>query len=163
MKHLPLMAITVIMAIDCLFGSNLLGCEQTTDTNNSFYEGRHVDSVYLINELEKPITIEMHRSRVPIYYYWRIKACTQRCTLQPNDKVYLDTIVYYMSNDEKYCQFPGFEAFNYFKSCYDTIKINYNDKQYVYTNMDSIKGLLYTHDYWNIKFNEGKKNNFGWE
>ena len=125
---------------------------------------RYVDSVYLVNHLDKPINLEMHRNS--LYSddeEWYFDAGTQNFTLKPNDTVYLDTVIYHMAEGAEYFIFPGENAFNAFIYSYDFIKVDYNGKQYEYTNKTDIKNLLDEVIYWYIEFNEKKKNAFGWE
>ena len=119
---------------------------------------RYVNSVYLINHLDKSIDLEMHRNS--LYSddeEWYFDAGTQNFTLKPNDTVYLDTVVYHMAEGTTYFIFPGENAFNSFVYHYDFIKIDYNGKQYEYTNKADIKNLLNAINYWYIEFNEEKK------
>ena len=125
---------------------------------------RYVDSVYFVNHLDKSINLEMHRNSLySEYEKWYFDAGTQNFTLKPNDTVYLDTIVYHMAEGTTYFIFPGENAFNSFVYHYDFIKIDYNGKQYEYTNKADIKNLLNVINYWYIEFNEEKKKAFDWE
>ncbi len=130
-----------------------------------FFKGdRYVRPVYLVNHLDKSIDLEMHRNSLySEYEEWYFNAGTQNFTLKPNDTVYLDTIVYHMAEGTTYFIFPGENAFNSFVYHYDFIKIDYNGKQYEYTNKADIKNLLNVINYWYIEFNEEKKRVFGWE
>ncbi|MBR5824526.1 MAG: hypothetical protein IKY67_10345 [Paludibacteraceae bacterium] len=67
-----------------------------------------------------------------------------------------------MKKGVKYFFFPGQIFFDKFVNSYDFIKINYNGKQYEYTNNADIKNLLRIINYWYIEFNEEKKKAFGW-
>ena len=138
------------------------------DNIEDILEGeRYVDSVYLVNHLDKPINLEMHYDSIPLpvqeELLWYRDAGVQNFTLQPNDTVYLDTIVYYMAEGTEYFIFPGETVFNGFIYSYNLIKVDYNGKQYEYTNKTDIKNLLDEVNYWYIEFNEKKKNAFGWE
>lgn len=125
---------------------------------------RYVDSVYLVNHLDKPINLEMHRNSLySDYEEWYFDAGTQNFTLKPNDTVYLDTVIYHMAEGAEYFIFPGENAFNAFIYSYDFVKVDYNGKQYEYTNKTDIKNLLNEVNYWYIEFNEVKKKTFGWE
>ena len=125
---------------------------------------RYVDSVYLVNHLDKPINLEMHRNSLySDYEEWYFDAGTQNFTLKPNDTVYLDTVIYHMAEGAEYFIFPGENAFNAFIYSYDFVKVDYNGKQYEYTNKTDIKNLLNEVNYWYIEFNEEKKKTFGWE
>ena len=142
---------------------------QDNDTDSANIEDEkfesecHVRSVYLVNHLDKPINVEMHRDSLhDEYYKWYLTSGTQNFTLEPNDTVYLDTFVYYMKKGVKYFFFPGQIFFDKFVNSYDFIKINYNGKQYEYTNNADIKNLLRIINYWYIEFNEEKKKAFGW-
>ena len=142
--------------------------DNDTDSANIGDEGfrseRHVRSVYLVNHLDKTINVEMHRDSLhDEYYKWHLASGTQNFTLEPNDTVYLDTFVYYMKKGVRYFFFPGQIFFDKFVNSYDFIKINYNSKQYEYTNNADIKNLLRVINYWYIVFNEEKKKAFGWE
>lgn len=139
--------------------------------NNSdttvFGEERHVASVYLVNHLDKPIDLEMHYDSIPLpiqeELLWYRDAGIQNFTLQPNDTVYCDSVVYLMDDDVIYFTFPGFSAYDGFVDSYYFIKINYNNQQYEYTNRTDIQNLLRAQNYWYIVFNEEKKNIFSWE
>ena len=125
---------------------------------------RYVDSVYLVNHLDKPINLEMHRNSLySDYEEWYFDAGTQNFTLKPNDTVYLDTVIYHMAEGAEYFIFPGENAFNAFIYSYDFVKVDYNGKQYEYTNKTDIQNLLREVNYWYIVFNEEKKKAFGWE
>ena len=128
---------------------------------------RHVPSVYLVNQLDMPIDLEMHHDSFPLSVQeelsWYRNAGVQNFTLQPNDTVYCDSIVYFMNDAERYYIFPGTNSYNGLVSSYFRIKINYNDNQYEYTDKADIQMLLRADSYWYIIFNEEKKNHFGWE
>jgi hypothetical protein len=128
---------------------------------------RHVPSVYLVNQLDMPIDLEMHHDSFPLSVQeelsWYRNAGVQNFTLQPNDTVYCDSIVYFTNDAERYFIFPGTNSYNGLVSSYFRIKINYNDNQYEYTDKADIQMLLRADSYWYIIFNEEKKNYFGWE
>lgn len=125
---------------------------------------RYVDSVYLVNHLDKPINLEMHRNSLNSEYNeWYFDAGSQNFTLEPNDTIYLDTVVYHMAEGTYYQIFPGENAFKALIYCYDFVKVDYNGKQYEYTNKTDIQNLLREVNYWYIEFNEEKKKTFGWE
>ena len=106
----------------------------------------------------------MHRNSLyNDYEEWHFDAGTQNFTLEPNDTVYLDTVVYHMAEGTYYQIFPGENAFKALIYCYDFVKVDYNGKQYEYTNKTDIKNLLHEVNYWYIEFNEEKKKAFGWE
>lgn len=140
-------------------------------TNNSdtteLREERHVASVYLVNHLDKPIDLEMHHDSVPSpireILQWYREAGIQKFTLQPNDTVYCDSVVYLMDDNVIYVQFPGVSVYNGFVDSYFFVKINYNNQQYEYTNKADIRNLLFAPNYWYIVFDEEKKKSFGWE
>jgi hypothetical protein len=128
---------------------------------------RHVPSVYLVNQLDMPIDLEMHHDSFPLSVQeelsWYRNAGVQNFTLQPNDTVYCDSIVYFTNDAERYFIFPGTNSYNGLVNSYFRIKINYNDNQYEYTDKADIQMLLRADSYWYIIFNEEKKNHFGWE
>ena len=130
-------------------------------------ETRHVSSVYLVNHLDKPIELEMHYDSIPLpiqeELLWYRNAGVQNFTLQPNDTVYCDSVVYSQIEDVVYFTFPGQTSYDGFVNSYFFIKINYNNQQYEYTNKTDIQNLLCSQNYWYIVFNEEKKNTFGWE
>ena len=135
-----------------------------TNLDDILNDERYVESVYLVNHLDKPIDLEMHRNSLySESEEWYFEAGTQNFTLKPNDTVYLDTIVYHMAEGTQYFIFPGENALKAFIYCYNFIKVDYNGKQYEYTNKADIKNLLQERNYWYIVFNEEKKNTFGWE
>lgn len=151
---------------------SVINNSDTTVINNSdtteLKEERHVTSIYLVNHLNKPIDLEMHHDSVPSpvrdVLLWHREANVQNFTLQPNDTVYCDSLVYLMDDDVFYINFPGDDVYrNVFVNSYFFIKINYNNQQYEYTNKTDIQNLLSTQNYWYIVFNEEKKNLFSWE
>lgn len=151
------------------FTKQYLGWDNTTDSTNTdiLNEERHVASVYLVNHLDKPIDLEMYHDSIPQpiqeELLWYRNAGIQSFTLQPNDTVYCDSVVYLMDDDVIYFTFPGFSSYDGFVDSYKFIKIDYNGKQYEYTNKADIKNLLRAINYWYIEFNEEKKNAFGWD
>ena len=135
----------------------------TTELN----EERHVASIYLVNQLDMPIDLEMHHDSFPLGLQeelsWYRNAGVQNFTLQPNDTVYCDSIVYFTNDAHKYFTFPGENIYNAFVNSYFLIKVNYNNNKYEYTDKADIQMLLRADSYWYIIFNEEKKNHFGWE
>ncbi len=135
----------------------------TTELN----EERHVASIYLVNQLDMPIDLEMHHDSFPTSVQkallWYREAGIQKFTLLPNDTVYCDSVVYLMDDDVLYFIFPGSSAYDGFVNSYFFIKINYNNQQYEYTNKTDIQNILQAQNYWYIVFNEEKKNTFGWQ
>ena len=132
-----------------------------------YKEERHVASVYLVNHLDKPIDLEMHHDSIPLAVQeelsWYRDANVQKFTLQSNDTVYCDSVVYLMDDDAIYFMFPGDGSYKGFVNSYFFIKINYNNQQYEYTDKTDIQNLLYVQDYRYIVFNEEKKNAFDWK
>lgn len=127
---------------------------------------RYVPSIYLVNQLDKPIDLEMHHNSFPLEFQeelsWYRDANIQNFTLQPNDTVYCDSVVYYMNDAYRYFIFPGENSYNAFVNSYFLVKINYNDNQYEYNDPGSIKNLLRVLNYRYIVFDEQDKNEFNW-
>ena len=183
MKTKNLLATMFAIATICLFSCERPTTEINPTVNDStkvihdsivsnpdtieYKEQRHVSSVYLINNLDKPIDLEMHHDSLPLplqeELLWYRNAGVQNFTLQPNDTVYCDSVVYIQVENVIYFMFPGESSYNMFIDSYFFAKVNYNNHQYEYTNKDDIKELLHSQNYWYIVFDEEKKNNLGWE
>ena len=183
MKATNLLAIIFAIATICLFSCERPTTEINPTVNDStkvihdsivsnpdtieYKEERHVSSVYLVNHLDKPIDLEMHYDSIPLpvqeELLWYRNAGVQNFTLQPNDTVYCDSVVYIQIEDAVYFMFPGQTSYDGFVNSYFFIKINYNNQQYEYTNKTDIQNLLRSQYYWYIVFDEEKKNNLGWE
>ncbi len=185
--------INLLMGIFAITTISLFSCERPTSTQNPLdndsikvnrdtitanpdtiesdtiapKDERHVPSVYLVNQLDMPIDLEMHHDSFPSSVQetllWHRDAGIQNFTLQPNDTIYCDSIVYYMNDAHKYFTFPGENIYNTFVNSYFLIKVNYNNNKYEYTDKADIQMLLRADSYWYIIFNEEKKNHFGWE
>ena len=182
MKTKNLLATMFAIATICLFSCerptevNQLENDSTKGINDSIVSNpdtidydakRHVASVYLVNHLDKPIDLEMHHDSIPLpiqeELLWYRDAGVQNFTLQPNDTIYCDSVVFTQIEDVIYVMFPGESSYNMFIDSYFFAKVNYNDHQYKYTNKADIKELLRTQNHWYIVFDEEKKNNLGWE
>lgn len=183
MKTINLLISILALSIICLLSCERHSTTTTPSENDStktiqdsivnnpdtteLKEERHVASVYLVNHLDMPIDLEMHHDSIPLpvqeELLWYRDTGIQNFTLQPNDTVYCDSVVYFMNDAYQYFIFPGESSYNAFVGSYFFIKINYKDNQYEYTDKADIQNILRAQDYWYIVFDEDKKNYLGWK
>ena len=170
MKKVSLFLTSFIASLIFFFGCERDVFTPPTNTENPDCE-RVVNPVYFINNLEKPIKIEIHRDSMSIIdsyinkeeVFWRIDRDVLKFKIQPSDTVCFDSIVYAWCKNERYYISPKAVARDRLKSTYYFIKITYNKKQYKYTDRESIDILLSTGSLDYIRFTEEKREFFGWE
>ena len=170
MKKVSLFLISFITSLIFFFGCERDVFTPPTNTENPDCE-RVVNPVYFINNLEKPIKIEIHRDSMSIInpsfnkeeVFWKIDRDVLKFKIQPNDTICFDSIVYAWCKNERYYISPKAIALDRLKSTYYFIKITYNKKQYKYTDREPINILLSTGSLDCIRFTENKREHFGWE
>ena len=171
MKKVSLFLTSFIASLIFFFGCERDVFTPPTNTENPDDCERVVNPVYFINNLEKPIKIEIHRDSMSIInpsinkeeVFWKIDRDVLKFKIQPNDTICFDSVVYSWCKGMTYFIPPKSVAFGTLKGTYYSIKITYNKKQYKYTDRESIDILLSTGSLDYIRFTENKREHFGWE
>lgn len=135
MKNYHLLATLIAIAITCL-----ASCEKTISVD-----------VYFYNKLDNNINLEIFKNKEKINF-----------ELIPNDSIYFDSFNFNMNPNIKYFQFPGDIEYTSFLHDIDSVNVFYNSEKDTYLN-DSIFKLFYLDGFWLIRFNEYKKQQFGWK
>ena len=125
---------------------SLVACDKVEITNET------VD-VYLHNHLDKTIKIELFN-----------EVGMLTCEVAPNDTAFFTTIEFSIGKNAHQI-YPGEIAYRNFVSRINRVNFYYGSEKYTYLeeNKNDIIDLLYLERYWEIHFNEEKREKFGWE
>lgn len=126
---------------------SLVSCENVKNTE-------HAEDIYLLNYLDKTIKIEVFNADGML-----------SCEVAPNDTAFFTTIEFTSEEDVIYEVYPGELAYNNFVLGINRITLYYGSEKYTYSedNKNDIIALLYLERHWEIHFDEGKREKFGWE
>ena len=127
-------------------------------------EERTVVFLYIVNHLDNDINIEIHRDSINLKdEYWIDFDCIKTLKLSHNDTVYLDSVIYYYSDKLQYFEYPGTLAAKAYSNICKSIKIDYNNNQYKYSDSASITKLLSPQNYWYFVIGDDDKKYFNWK
>lgn len=126
---------------------SLVSCDEVKQTN-------HEVDIYFYNDLDKTIKIETFNEKGMI-----------SCEVAPNDSVFFTTLKFSIEEDYPYTIYPGELAYDNFVLRINKVNFYYGAEKYVYTreNKNDIVDLFYLERYWEVHFNEAKKQQFSWE
>lgn len=127
---------------------SLVSCDNVTVTKDA------VD-VYCYNTLDKTIKIEAFNNEGML-----------SCEIAPNDSAFFTTIEFTSEEDVIYGIYPGELAYMNFLMGINKVSFYYGSEKYTYSeeeNKEDILNLLNLERYWEIHFNEEKREKFGWE
>ncbi len=126
---------------------SLVSCDNVKET-------KHSEDVYLYNHLDKTIKIDVFSNEEMI-----------SCEVAPNDTAFFKTINFSIEEDVAYLIYPGELAYDNFVDRITKVNFHYGSEKYVYTreNRNDIINLLSLERYWEVLFDEAKKQQFGWK
>lgn len=126
---------------------SLVSCDKVKKTN-------HTVDVYLYNHLDKTIKIDVFSNEDMF-----------SCEVTPNDTAFFKTINFSIEENYPYTIYPGELDYNNFLYRITKVNFHYGSEKYVYTkeNNGNIIDLFYLERYWEVHFDEAKKQQFGWE
>ena len=115
---------------------------------------KHAADIYLYNHLDETIKIEVFNADGML-----------SCEVAPNDTAFFTTLEFTTEEGVCYLIYPGDLAYDDFIFGINRVTLYYGSEKYTYSNenRDEIILLLYLNRYWEIHFDEAKREKFGWE